>query len=380
MSLDALAREGARRMLAAALEAEVDEHGHRLVRRKRSRPARQLATGAGQVEVVRPRVDDRRVDPAASRTEPRSRRRDGGLNTERFGFMSFTRKEAGLETTPDANGPAVAPAAAAGRIELGGEVIVNRLGFGAMRLARPGIPGGPQDDAEARRVLRRAVQLGVGFIDTAHAYGASERLIAEALHPYPDGLIVATKGGLGGSGAEGRPEAIRRHCERSLTVLRREVIDLYQLHTVDPRVRIEESLGAIVDLQREGKVRMIGVSNVSVAELERARTVADIVSVQNRYSVGDRRSDDVLESCERDGIAFLPWFPLGAGRLARAQELERVADSHGASAAQVAIAWLLQRSPMMLPIPGTSSLTHLEENVAAAALRLSEGEVARLTG
>jgi pyridoxine 4-dehydrogenase len=224
--------------------------------------------------------------------------------------------------------------------------------------------------------LRRAVALGVGFIDTAHAYGASERLIAEALHPYPDGLIVATKGGLGGSGAEGRPEAIRRQCERSLTVLRREVIDLYQLHTVDPHVRIEESLGAIVDLQREGKVRMIGVSNVNVAELERARTVADIVSVQNRYSVGDRRSDDVLESCERDGIAFLPWFPLGTGRLARAQELERVADSHGASAAQVAIAWLLQRSPM----PGTSSLTHLEENVAAAALGLSESEVARLTG
>ena len=316
-------------------------------------------------------------DPAASRTEPRSRRRDRGRNTERFGFMSFTRKEAGLGKTPDANGPAVAPAAAAGRIELGGEVIVNRLGFGAMRLARP---SGPQDDGEARRVLRRAVQLGVGFIDTAHAYGASERLIAEALHPYPDGLIVATKGGLGGSGPEGRPEAIRRQCERSLTVLRREVIDLYQLHTVDPRVRIEESLGAILELQRAGKVRMIGVSNVSVAELERARTVADIVSVQNRYSVGERRSDEVLERCQRDGIAFLPWFPLGAGRLARAQELERVADSHGASAAQVAIAWLLQRSPMMLPIPGTSSLRHLEENVAAAALRLSEGEVARLTG
>ena len=190
---------------------------------------------------------------------------------------------------------------------------------------------------------------------------------------------MATKGGLGGSGPDGRPEAIRRHCERSLTVLRGEVIDLYQLHTVDPCVRIEESLGAIVDLQREGKVRMIGVSNVSVAELERARTVADIVSVQNRYSVGDRRSDDVMERCQRDGIAFLPWFPLGAGRLARAQELERVA-AHGASAAQVAIAWLLQRSPMMLPIPGTSSLTHLEENVAAAALRLSEGEVAQLTG
>jgi pyridoxine 4-dehydrogenase len=380
MSLDELAREGARRMLAAALEAEVDEHGHRLVRRNGHAQPASLRPGPGRSRSsARGWMTAGWIQPPAVPSHDRGVA-TVGLNTERFGFMSFTRKEAGLEKTPDANGPAVAPAAAAGRIELGGDVIVNRLGFGAMRLARPGIPGGPQDEAEARRVLRRAVQLGVGFIDTAHAYGASERLIAEALHPYPDGLIVATKGGLGGSGAEGRPEAIRRHCERSLTVLRREVIDLYQLHTVDPRVRIEESLGAIVDLQREGKVRMIGVSNVSVAELERARTVAGIVSVQNRYSVGDRRSDDVLESCERDGIAFLPWFPLGAGRLARAQELERVADSHGASAAQVAIAWLLQRSPMMLPIPGTSSLTHLEENVAAAALRLSEGEVARLTG
>jgi pyridoxine 4-dehydrogenase len=319
MSLDELAREGARRMLAVALEAEVDvylaalaelvdEHGHRLVRRNGHAPAASLRPGPGRSRSSARGWMTAGWDPAATRTEPRSRRRDRGLNTERFGFMSFTRKEAGLEKTPDANGPAVAPAAAAGRIELGGEVIVYRLGFGAMRLARPGIPGGPQDEAEARRVLRRAVQLGVGFIDTAHAYGASERLIAEALHPYPDGLIVATKGGLGGSGAEGRPEAIRRHCERSLTVLRREAIDLYQLHTVDPCVRIEESLGAIVDLQREGKVRMIGVSNVSVAELERARTVADIVLVQNRYGVGDRRSDDVLERCQRDGIAFLPWF------------------------------------------------------------------------
>ena len=191
---------------------------------------------------------------------------------------------------------------------------------------------------------------------------------------------MATKGGLGGSGPDGRPEAIRRHCERSLTVLRREVIDLYQLHTVDPCVRSRSRSGPSSTSSERERFRMIGVSNVSVAELERARTVADIVSVQNRYSVGDRRSNDVMERCQRDGIAFLPWFPLGAGRLARAQEHERVADSHGASAAQVAIAWLLQRSPMMLPIPGTSSLTHLEENVAAAALRLSEGEVAHLTG
>ena len=266
-----------------------------------------------------------------------------------------------------------AHAVAGGQIELGGDVTVNRLGFGAMRLARP------QDDEATRRVLRRAVELGVNFIDTARAYGASERLIAEALHPYPEGLIVATKGGLAESGPDGRPEAIRRDCERSLALLRRDVIDLYQLHTVDPGVPIEESLGAIVDLQSEGKVRMIGVSNVSVLELERALAVAEIASVQNRYSVSDRRSDDVLQACEDARIAFLPWFPLGGGRLPRAQELEAAATAHGATVAQVAIAWLLQRSPMMLPIPGTSSVAHLEENVGAAALQLSRDEVARLT-
>jgi pyridoxine 4-dehydrogenase len=277
----------------------------------------------------------------------------------------------------------ISQAARAGQIELGGAVAVNRLGFGAMRLAGPGVWGEPRDPEEARRVLRRAVELGVDVIDTAHAYGPSERLIAEALHPYPDGLVVATKGGYersepGGWHPDGRPQAIRRHCERSLSALRRDMVDLYQLHTIDPRVPIEESLGAIVQLRDEGKVRMIGVSNVSVAELERARAVADIVSVQNRYSIGDRGSEPVLETCERDGIAYLPWYPLGAGRLARAQVLEAVASAHGATVAQVAIAWLLQRSPVMLPIPGTSSVAHLEENVAAAALRLSDGELDQL--
>jgi pyridoxine 4-dehydrogenase len=275
-------------------------------------------------------------------------------------------------------------ASLAGRIELGGEVSTNRLGFGAMRL--PGVWEEPRDLREAHRVLRRAVELGVNLIDTAHAYGpeTSERLIAEALHPYPAELIVATKGGYGPRGArgwaaDGRPETIRRHCERSLALLRLERIDLLQLHELDPTVPIEESVGAMGELQRDGKVRMIGVSNVSVEELQRARAVGEIVSVQNRYNLSDRASEDVLAVCDRAGIAFLPWFPLGAGALAGAGELQAVASAHGATAAQVAIAWLLQRSPVMLPIPGTSSISHLEENTAAAGLRLSAEEVRRLS-
>lgn len=276
-------------------------------------------------------------------------------------------------------------AAAAGKIELARERGVNRLGFGAMRITGPGIWGEPRDPDEARRVLRRALELGVEFIDTAHSYGpeVSERLIGEALHPYPDELVIATKSGLQRSGPgawppDGRPETIRRDCERSLTLLRRERIDLLQLHRVDPSVPLEESLGAMTALRVEGKVDMIGVSNVSVDQLERARAVTEIVSVQNRYSLGDRESEDVLSICERDGIAFLPWYPLGAGSLTRASELDQVAAAHGATAAQVAIAWLLQRSPAMLPIPGTSSVAHLEENVAAAGLELSDAEFARL--
>jgi pyridoxine 4-dehydrogenase len=283
--------------------------------------------------------------------------------------------------------PAREQTAPAGQIELGGEVTVNRLGFGAMRITGPGVWGEPKDANQAHLVLRRVLELGVDFIDTAHAYGpeVSERLIAEALHPYPNNLVVATKSGLqrarrGAWSADGRPETIRRDCERSLTLLRRDRIDLYQLHTVDRNVPIEESLGAMAELRAEGKVRMIGVSNVSVDELARARAVTEIASVQNRYNLGERSSDDALAVCERDGIAFLPWYPLGAGALTRSPELEAVAAAHAATAAQVAIAWLLQRSPVMLPIPGTSSLAHLEENVAAAALQLSQEELDRLAG
>ena len=282
-------------------------------------------------------------------------------------------------------GSAPPNAALAGRIALGGEVSVNRLGFGAMRITGPGIWGEPRDPAEARGVLRRAVELGVTFVDTAHAYGpeVSERLIAEALHPYPDDLVIATKSGLQRSGPnawhpDGRPETIRRDCERSLALLRTERIDLFQLHRVDPDVPIEESLGTFVDLRAEGKVDMIGVSNVDIHQLQRARAVTEIVSVQNRYSVDDRASEGMLATCEQIGIAFLPWSPLGGGTLTRERELQAVARVHGATAAQVAIAWLLQRSPVMLPIPGTSSVAHLEDNLGAADLRLSEEDVARL--
>jgi aryl-alcohol dehydrogenase-like predicted oxidoreductase len=275
-------------------------------------------------------------------------------------------------------------AALGGRVALGDQ-LVNRLGFGAMRITGPGVWGEPTDGATALAVLRRAVELGVELIDTAAAYGpeVSERLIAEALHPYPEGLVVATKSGFQRTGAnlwhpDGRPETIRRDCERSLELLRVETIDLLQLHTVDPAVPIEESLGTITELQREGKVRMIGVSNVQIEQLERARAVAAIVSVQNRYSLGDRSSDPVLEVCEREGIAFLPWFPLAAGALARDAALEQIAAANGATPAQIALAWLLARSPVMLPIPGTSSLGHLEENLAAAAIRLSERELEQL--
>jgi pyridoxine 4-dehydrogenase len=275
------------------------------------------------------------------------------------------------------------PAAASGTIELGRNTVVNRLGYGAMRLTGRGIWGEPADPDEARRVLRRAVELGVNFIDTAHAYGpeVNERLIGETLSPYPDDLIVATKGGLQRGGPDlwppdGRPETLRRECELSLTLLRRETIDLYQLHRPDPGVPIEESLGTIVELQREGKVRLIGVSNVNVDELRRAQAVTEIVSVQNRYSFGDRTSDDVLGVCEREGIVFLPWAPLESGNLTHARRLNPIAADHGATTGQVALAWLLARSPAMLPIPGTSSVAHLEENVAAASLQLNPEELA----
>ena len=255
---------------------------------------------------------------------------------------------------------------------------MNRLGYGAMRLTGPGIWGEPKDRAGARRVLQRALELGINFIDTADSYGpdVNEQLMADTLHPYPRGLVIATKGGLIRPGRDqwerrGSPEHLRQACEASLKRLRVERIDLYQFHSPDPRVRVEDSVGELAKLQQEGKIRHIGVSNFSVAELERVAGIAQIVSVQNRYNVGDRRSDDVIAYCEQRKMAFIPWYPLAAGEHARvdsgSRELETLAKQHSLTPAQAALAWLLARSPMILPIPGTSSLAHLEENVAAAA-------------
>jgi aryl-alcohol dehydrogenase-like predicted oxidoreductase len=282
--------------------------------------------------------------------------------------------------------PSELPAAAAGSMTLGGDLVVRRMGFGAMRVTGQGIWGDPPDRANAHRVLRRAVELGVNLIDTADSYGpeVSEKIIAEALHPYPAGLVIATKGGLTRSGPgqwhrNGRPAHLRRACEGSLRRLRRDRIDIYQLHAVDPAVPMEDSLGELIKLQAEGKIRHIGLSNVSVEQLKRARALVEIVSVQNRYNLGDRASEDVLQVCERDGLGFLPWYPVGAGDLARpGGALDRVAKIHAVTPAQVALAWLLLHSPVLLPIPGTSSVAHLEENVAAASLTLDDAEMISL--
>jgi len=290
----------------------------------------------------------------------------------------------GLASSAAAGGQA--PASQAGSLVIGKDLRVNRLGFGAMRLSGPGVWGDPADRDEALRVLRRAVELGVNFIDTADAYGpeTNERLIADALHPYPKGLVIATKGGIVRPAQDrwdrdGRPEHLRAACEASLRRLRVERIDLYQLHAVDDRVPLEDSLGEIAKLQREGKIRHVGVSNFDAAELARARKVVDVVSVQNRYNVSDRSSDDVLAVCERERIAFIPWSPLSQSpRDSNAASRERLAawaTARGISFPQAAIAWLLARSPAMLPIPGTSKLRHLEENVAAAAVTLTADEM-----
>ena len=275
-----------------------------------------------------------------------------------------------------------------GTITIGGDLRVSRLGYGAMRITGSNVTGEPDDPDGVRRVLRRVVELGITFTDTADSYGpeVSERLIAEALHPYPDGLVIATKGGLTRTGRggpwppDGRPEHLREACEGSLRRLRLDRIDLYQLHRVDPKVPLEDSVGALAELRREGKVRHVGLSNVSVDQLERAESIVPIVSVQNEYSVGNRSSEDVLEACESRSAAFLPWYPLEAGSLARpGGPLDRVAEAQGATPAQVALAWLLARSPVILPIPGTSSVEHLEENVAATRLTLSDEELAELS-
>ena len=282
--------------------------------------------------------------------------------------------------------PSELPAAAAGSMTLGGDLVVRRMGFGAMRITGQGIWGDPPDRAKAHAVLRRAVELGVNLIDTADSYGpeVSEKIIAEALHPYPAGLVIATKGGLTRSGPgqwhrNGRPAHLRKVCEESLRRLRVGRIDIYQLHAVDPSVPMEESLGELVKLRSEGKIRDIGLSNVSVDQLQRARKLVPIVSVQNRYNLADRASEDVLEVCEHDGLGFLPWYPVGAGDLARpGGPLDRAAKAHGVTQAQVALAWLLLHSPVTLPIPGTSSTAHLEENVAAAELTLDDAEMIAL--
>jgi pyridoxine 4-dehydrogenase len=265
---------------------------------------------------------------------------------------------------------------------IGGDLTVNRLGFGAMRLTGEGIWGEPKDSAEAKRVLRRAVELGVNLIDTADSYGpeVSERLIGETLFPYPKGLVIATKGGLTRSGPNkwlplGRPEYLRQCVEMSLRRLKLERIDLYQLHRIDPKVPAEEQFGELKDLQEEGKIRHIGLSEVKPGEIDNARKTIRVVSVQNMYNIGDRDHEDTLNYCEKNKLAFIPWFPVAAGKLAKpGGVLDATAKKHHATVAQLALAWLLHRSKVILPIPGTSSVRHLEENVGAGAVNLSADE------
>jgi pyridoxine 4-dehydrogenase len=277
-------------------------------------------------------------------------------------------------------------ASQAGQISLGKEILVNRLGFGAMRITGEGIWGPPKDRSGALAVLRRAVELGVQFIDTADSYGpdVSEELIAEALSPYPAGVVIATKGGWNRSGPnqwthDATPAHLREAVEGSLKRLRLERIDVYQLHIPDPAVSFDLSIETLAQLREEGKIRNVALSNVTQEHIERARKIVPIVSVQNRYSFADREWDYVVDYCERNRIVFIPWFPLGAGRIA-GEVLHQIAQAHHASPTQVALAWLLWRSPMMLPIPGTSSIEHLEQNVGAGALRLSDDECEELSG
>lgn len=278
------------------------------------------------------------------------------------------------------------PAHASGVFAIGGDLPVHRLGYGAMQLTGPGIWGDPGDPDEAVRVLRRAVELGVDFIDTADSYGpfVSEQLIRKALHPYPAELVIATKGGLTRSGPDdwrpvGRPEYLRQQCELSLRHLGLERIPLYQLHRIDPAVPLADQLGELALLQQEGKIHYVGVSEVSRTQLEECRTVARIVSVQNLYNLANRDAEDVLDYAEAHDLAFIPWFPIATGQLARpGGPLDGISQEHGATPAQLALAWLLRRSPVMLPIPGTSSVAHLEENVAAALADLTDEEFATL--
>jgi pyridoxine 4-dehydrogenase len=285
-----------------------------------------------------------------------------------------------MTTTHATTDTTARPAAASGTFRIGGDLPVVRLGYGAMRLTGPGIWGPPPARDEAIRVLRRAVALGVTLIDTADSYGpyVSEELIHAALSPYPEDVVIATKAGLVRTGPDqwhplGRPEYLRQEAEMSLRRLGLERIDLFQLHRPDPQVPWEDQIGALVALQREGKIRHIGLSNVSVPQLQAAREMATIATVQNRYNLADREAEPVLEFCESQGLGFIPWFPIGAGRLARpGGPRDRIARQLGATSAQLALAWLLRRAPVMLPIPGTASVAHLEENVAAAGLQLTD--------
>lgn len=278
--------------------------------------------------------------------------------------------------------PALITAAESGIFRIGRDLTIHRLGFGAMRLTGPGIWGDPKDPEEARCVLRRTLDLGINFIDTADSYGpeVSEQLIGDTLWPYPNGLVVATKSGLTRQGPNlwapvGRPEYLRQQLEMSLRRLRADHIELYQLHRIDPRVPMEESLGAFRDFQKEGKIRYIGLSEVTPEEIEKARRIVDVVTVQNRYNLLDREHEPVLRYCEQHNLGFIPWFPVGAGKLTRpGGPLDRMARRYGVSVAQLSIAWLLRRSPVMLPIPGTSSVSHLEENVASVNVHLDEGD------
>ncbi|BBB02133.1 putative oxidoreductase [Actinacidiphila reveromycinica] len=279
------------------------------------------------------------------------------------------------------------PAKASGTFSLSGRLPVTRLGFGSMQLTGPGVWGDPKDPDEAVRVLRRAVELGVDFIDTADSYGpvVAEPLIRKALHPYPADLVIATKAGLTRSGPNdwrpvGRPEYLRQQAEMSLRHLGLERIPLFQLHRIDPKVPLEEQVGELKLLQDEGKIAHIGLSEVDVDQLEAARSVTAIASVQNLYNLANRSAEKLLERAEAEGIAFIPWFPLATGELAKpGGPLAELAERHGASASQLALAWLLRRSPVMLPIPGTSSVAHLEDNIAAAGLELTDAEFAELT-
>jgi aryl-alcohol dehydrogenase-like predicted oxidoreductase len=278
------------------------------------------------------------------------------------------------------------PVAASGSFELGGDLPIHRLGFGAMRIVGKGVWGPPADRKEAVATVRKAIELGVTFIDTADSYGPvySEEIIGEALAPYPDDLVIATKVGLTRSGPDvweplARPEYIRQQVHLSLWRLQLERIDLYQLHRIDPKVPLEESLGALKELQDKGLIRHIGLSEVTVEQIEQARKVVDIVSVQNRYNLTDREWEPVLDYCEKAGIGFIPWFPLAVGKLARkGGPVDRAAEAHGATPGQIALAWLLHRSPVMLPIPGTGSVAHVEENLGAAGLKLTDEEFAEL--